>query len=47
MLLTMNRIIDKKLVKDTTPVTDEINVLKRLDHPHVVHLWDSFESRDT
>lgn len=25
---------------------DEINVLKDLDNPHIVHVWDHFESRD-
>jgi calcium/calmodulin-dependent protein kinase I len=25
---------------------DEINVLKGLDHPNIVHVWDHFESRD-
>lgn len=25
---------------------DEINVLKNLDNPHIVHVWDHFESRD-
>ena len=43
----MNRIIPKKLVKhDLSLVTDEINVLKSLDHPNIVHVWDHFESRD-
>jgi calcium/calmodulin-dependent protein kinase I len=41
------RIISKKLVKDNaTAVMDEINVLKGLDHPNIVHVWDHFESRD-
>jgi calcium/calmodulin-dependent protein kinase I len=41
------RIIPKKLVKhDLSLVTDEINVLKSLDHPNIVHVWDHFESRD-
>jgi calcium/calmodulin-dependent protein kinase I len=41
------RIIPKKLVKhDLTLVMDEINVLKSLDHPNIVHVWDHFESRD-
>lgn len=41
------RIIPKKLVKnDLNAVMDEINVLKGLDHPHIVHVWDHFESRD-
>jgi calcium/calmodulin-dependent protein kinase I len=43
----MGRIIPKKLVKhDLSLVTDEINVLKSLDHPNIVHVWDHFESRD-
>jgi calcium/calmodulin-dependent protein kinase I len=43
----MTRIIPKKLVKhDLSLVTDEINVLKSLDHPNIVHVWDHFESRD-
>jgi calcium/calmodulin-dependent protein kinase I len=43
----MPRIIPKKLVKhDLSLVTDEINVLKSLDHPNIVHVWDHFESRD-
>ena len=25
---------------------DEISVLKGLDHPNIVHVWDHFESRD-
>lgn len=42
-----SRIISKKLVKDhLSEVMDEINVLKKLDHPHIVHVWDNFESRD-
>jgi hypothetical protein len=40
------RILNKKLVKDEAEVLDEINVLKGLDHPHIVHVWDNFESRD-
>lgn len=27
-------------------VLAEINVLKGLDHPNIVHVWDHFESRD-
>jgi calcium/calmodulin-dependent protein kinase I len=43
----ISRIIPKKLVKhDLSLVTDEINVLKSLDHPNIVHVWDHFESRD-
>ena len=41
------RIIPKKMVKDNiSAVMDEINVLKGLDHPNIVHVWDHFESRD-
>jgi serine/threonine protein kinase len=41
------RIIPKKLVRDNPSVVlDEINVLKGLDHPNIVHVWDHFESRD-
>lgn len=41
------RIIDKKLVKgNEQTVMDEISVLKGLDHPNIVHVWDNFESRD-
>ncbi|WWC87626.1 uncharacterized protein L201_002516 [Kwoniella dendrophila CBS 6074] len=41
------KIISKKLVKDNEQaVMDEINVLKGLDHPNIVHVWDHFESRD-
>ncbi|KAK4689195.1 calcium/calmodulin-dependent protein kinase I, partial [Tremellales sp. Uapishka_1] len=41
------KIINKKLVKDdVNSVMDEINVLKDLDHPNIVHVWDHFESRD-
>ncbi|EIW66147.1 hypothetical protein TREMEDRAFT_35340, partial [Tremella mesenterica DSM 1558] len=41
------KIIHKKLVKDDiNSVMDEINVLKGLDHPNIVHVWDHFESRD-
>lgn len=40
------RIIPKKLVKDPATVMDEVNVLKDLDHPNIVHVWDYFESRD-
>ncbi|ODO04909.1 hypothetical protein I350_05519 [Cryptococcus amylolentus CBS 6273] len=41
------KIINKKLVKgNEQAVMDEISVLKDLDHPHIVHVWDNFESRD-
>ncbi|OWZ70960.1 hypothetical protein AYX14_03670 [Cryptococcus neoformans] len=41
------KIINKKLVKgNEQAVLDEISVLKRLDHPNIVHVWDDFESRD-
>ncbi|WVQ94555.1 hypothetical protein IAU59_001635 [Kwoniella sp. CBS 9459] len=41
------KIISKKLVKgNESAVMDEINVLKELDHPNIVHVWDHFESRD-
>ncbi|WOO78681.1 Calcium/calmodulin-dependent protein kinase cmkA [Vanrija pseudolonga] len=40
------KIIPKKLVKDPSTVMDEVNVLKDLDHPNIVHVWDYFESRD-
>ncbi|WRT65351.1 uncharacterized protein IL334_002294 [Kwoniella shivajii] len=41
------KIISKKLVKDNEQaVMDEISVLKGLDHPNIVHVWDNFESRD-
>lgn len=40
------RIVPKKLVKDPSTIMDEINVLKNLDNPHIVHVWDHFESRD-
>ncbi|WWC68882.1 uncharacterized protein I206_102818 [Kwoniella pini CBS 10737] len=41
------KIISKKLVKgNEQAVMDEINVLKGLDHPNIVHVWDHFESRD-
>lgn len=40
------RIINKRLVKDNDQVMDEIRVLEGLDHPHIVHVWDHFESRD-
>ncbi|ORY27639.1 kinase-like domain-containing protein [Naematelia encephala] len=40
------KIISKKLVQDPKAVMDEINVLKGLDHPNIVHVWDHFESRD-
>jgi len=46
-LFRICRIIPKKLVKDNiSAVMDEINVLKGLDHPNIVHVWDHFESRD-
>jgi len=35
------------MVKDNvSAVMDEIDVLKGLDHPNIVHVWDHFESRD-
>ncbi|KIR71394.1 CAMK/CAMK1/CAMK1-CMK protein kinase [Cryptococcus deuterogattii CA1014] len=41
------KIINKKLVKgNEQAVHDEISVLKHLDHPNIVHVWDEFESRD-
>ncbi|WWD16858.1 hypothetical protein CI109_101290 [Kwoniella shandongensis] len=41
------KIISKKLVKDNEGIVmDELNVLKGLDHPNIVHVWDNFESRD-
>ena len=46
-LILEGRIIPKKLVKDNVSAAmDEINVLKGLDHPNIVHVWDHFESRD-
>ena len=45
--MPLRRIIPKKMVKDNiSAVMDEINVLKGLDHPNIVHVWDHFESRD-
>lgn len=47
MLRPIFRIINKKLVKgNEQAVHDEISVLKHLDHPNIVHVWDEFESRD-
>ncbi|WVN87215.1 uncharacterized protein L203_102392 [Cryptococcus depauperatus CBS 7841] len=40
------KIINKKRIKgNEQAVIDEINVLKGLDHPNIVHVWDNFESR--
>ncbi|KAL7419901.1 Calmodulin-dependent protein kinase cmk2 [Cryptotrichosporon argae] len=40
------KIIQKKDGEVPLEVLDEINVLKELDHPNIVHLYDVFESRD-
>ncbi|ORX36251.1 kinase-like domain-containing protein [Kockovaella imperatae] len=41
------KVISKRLLREgSTNVMDEINVLKDLDHPNIVHVWDHFESRD-
>jgi serine/threonine protein kinase len=45
----IRRIIRKDRVlssADGFDVMAEVNVLKGLDHPNIVHLWDHFESRD-
>jgi calcium/calmodulin-dependent protein kinase I len=44
--LIRGRIISKANVRDNDTVKDEIAVLKDLDHPNIVHVWDHFESRD-
>jgi calcium/calmodulin-dependent protein kinase I len=40
------RIIRKDRVRPDWDVLAEINVLRGLDHPNIVHVWDNFESRD-
>jgi calcium/calmodulin-dependent protein kinase I len=41
------KVIHKKLVKNQESIVyDEMDVLKGLDHPNIVKLYDWFESKD-
>lgn len=39
--------INKKRVRNPTTVLSEVHIMGRLDHPHVVKLYDTYEDSDS
>ena len=39
------KVIEKKNVKDLNSIKEEVEILKRLDHPNIVKLYEFYEDR--
>ena len=39
------KVINKKLIRNPEVLQNEVNVLRKLDHPNIVKLYESFEDK--
>lgn len=39
------KVINKRLIRNADVLMNEVNILRKLDHPNIIRLYESFEDK--